>query len=140
MNSYIFQLEIMVDCGMTEMSYIMKQLENAINVIMPLTVDVEHCPMGTRFLLCKDKVLRPKQNCTNVNKRTIGNKQFNQSQQGDPVDKIDDTRMTVISPDMYGYHQFTAVEQQQMAYFKNQNMSQICNQPQTQPFSDPIRR
>ena len=41
---------------------------------------------------------------------------------------------------MYGHHQFTAVEQQQMAYIKNQTRSQIFNQPQTYPFSDPARR
>ena len=38
MNSGIFPLEIMLGCEMTEMSYIMKQLENAINIMMPLTV------------------------------------------------------------------------------------------------------
>ena len=30
--------EIMLGCGMTEMSYIMRQLENAINIMMPITV------------------------------------------------------------------------------------------------------
>ena len=34
------------------------QYHNATNSLM--TIDVEHCPMGTRFLLCKDKVLRQK--------------------------------------------------------------------------------
>ena len=33
------------------------QHHNATNSLM--IVDVEHCPMGTRFLLCKDKVLKP---------------------------------------------------------------------------------
>ena len=41
---------------------------------------------------------------------------------------------------MYGHHQFTAVEQQQMAYLKNETRSQIFNHPQTQSFSDPARR
>ena len=114
------------------------QYHDVINSLM--TVDVEHCSMGTRFLLCKDKVLRPKQNLTNVNKTNVSDTQFNQSQQEHPVDDIDDTRMTVLSPDMYGHHQFTAVEHQQMAYLKNQTRSQTFNEPQTQPFSDPIRR
>ena len=34
------------------------QYHKATNSIM--TVDVEHCPMGTRFLLCKDKVSKAK--------------------------------------------------------------------------------
>ena len=88
-----------------------------------MTVDVEHCPMGTRFLLCKDKVLRPKLNWTNVNKTKVGYIQFNQSQQEDPVDDVNDTRMTVLSPGMNGHHQFTAVEQQQKASLKNQTRS-----------------
>ena len=37
MNSGIFQPEIMLGCRITEMSYIMKQLENAIDIMMPLT-------------------------------------------------------------------------------------------------------
>ena len=144
MNLGIFPLEIMLGCRMREMSYIMKQLEkcyqyhDATNSLM--TVDTEHCPMGTRFLLCKDKVLRSKQNWTNANKTKVSDTQFNQSQQEDPVDDIDDTRMTVLSPCIYGSHQFTAVEQQQMAYLKNQTRSQTFNQTQTQPFSDPVRR
>ena len=36
------------------------QFQNATSSLM--TVEVEHCPMGTGFLLCKDKVLRPNQN------------------------------------------------------------------------------
>ena len=75
-----------------------------------MTVDVEHCPMGTRFLICKDKVLRPKQNLTNVNKTKVSDTQFNQSQNEDPVDDADDTRMTMLSPGMYGHHQFTTME------------------------------
>ena len=89
------------------------QYHNATNSLM--TVDAELCPMRTRFLLCKDKVLRPKQNWTNVNKTKVSNTQFNQSQQEDPVDDVVDTRMTVLSQGMYDHHQFTAVEQQQMA-------------------------
>ena len=77
-----------------------------------MTVDFRHCPTGTRLLLCKDKVLRLKQNWTNVNKTKVSDTQFNQSQQEDPVDDVDDTRMIVLSPGMYGCHQFTAVEQQ----------------------------
>ena len=69
-----------------------------------MTVDVEHCPMGTRFLLYKDKMLRPKQNQTNVNKTKVSDTQFNQSQQEDPVDDTDDTRMTVVKSSMYGCH------------------------------------
>ena len=83
-----------------------------------MPVDVEHCPMGTRFLLCKDKVIRPKQNWTNVSKTKVSDTQFNKSQQEDPVDDVDDTRMTVLSPGMYNHHQFTAMEQWQMAYLK----------------------
>ena len=64
MNSGIFPLEIMLGCGMTGMSYIMKQLENAIQYYDAtnnlMTVDLEHCPMGTKFLLCREEVLRPK--------------------------------------------------------------------------------
>ena len=83
-----------------------------------MTVGVEHCSMGARFLLCKDKVLRPKQSLTNFNKITVGDTQFNQNQQKDTVDDADDTRMTMLSPGMYGHHQFTAMEQQQMVYHK----------------------
>ena len=114
------------------------QYHYATNSIM--TVDVEQCPMGTRFLLCKDKVLRPKQNWININKTKVSGLQFNQSQQEDPVDDIDDARMTVVSQGMYGHHQFNAVEQQQMVCLKNQTRSQTFNQPQSQPFSDPVRR
>ena len=38
MNSGIFPPEIMLGCGMTEMSYIMKQQESDINIMMPLTI------------------------------------------------------------------------------------------------------
>ena len=98
------------------------QYHNATNSLM--IVDVGYCPMGIRFLLCKDKVLRPKQNLTNVNKTNVSDIQFNQNQQEGPVADADDTRMTVLSPGMYGHHQFTAVEQQQMAYLKDQTRSQ----------------
>ena len=56
------------------------------------------------------------------------------SQQKDSVDDADDTRMTILSPGMYGHHQFTAVEQQQLAYLKDQSRPQTFNQPNTQPF------
>ena len=75
-----------------------------------ITVDVRHCPMGTRFLLCKDKVLSPKQIWTNVNNTTISDIQFNQSQQEHPVDDVNDIRMAMMSPGMYGHHLFTSVE------------------------------
>ena len=41
---------------------------------------------------------------------------------------------------MYGHHQRTAVEQQQMTYLKNQTRTQTFNQPKTQSSSDPVRR
>ena len=104
-----------------------------------MTVDIEHFPMGTMFLLFKDNVLRPK-NQTNVNKTKFSEPQFNQSQQEDPVDDADDTRMTVVSPAMYDCHQFTAVKQQQMAYLKDQTRSQTFIQSHTQSFSDQVRR
>ena len=63
---------------------------------------------------------------------------FNQSQQEEPVDDIDNVRMTVLSPGMYGHYQLNAFEHQQMAYLKNQTRSQTFNQPQDQPFSDPV--
>ena len=44
--------------------------------------------------------------------------QFNQSQQEDPVNDIDEARMTVLSPGMHSCHQFNALEKQQMAYLK----------------------
>ena len=56
----------------------------------------------------------------------------------DSVDDTDDTRMTILSPGMYGCHQFTAMEQQQMAYLKLG--LKTFNHPNTQPFSDPVRR
>ena len=88
-----------------------------------MTVDVKHCPMGTGFLLCKDKVVRPKQIWTNVNKTKFSDTLFNQSQWEDPVDDVDDARMTLLSPGVYGHHQFNSVKQQQMAYLKNQTRS-----------------
>ena len=75
-----------------------------------MTVGAEHCLMGTRFLLCKEKVLRPKPNLTNVKKAKVSGTQFNQSQQIDPVDDANDRRMTMLSPGMYDCHQFTDVE------------------------------
>ena len=114
------------------------QYHDVINSLM--RVNVEHCPQGTRILLCKDNVLMPKQNLTNVNKTKVSDTQHNQSQQEDPVGDADDTRMTVLSPCMHGHHHFTAVEHQQMAYLKDQTRSQTFNQPHTQPFSDLVRR
>ena len=35
---------------------------------------------------------------------------------------------------------FTAVKQQQIAYLKDQTRSQMFNQPNAQPFPDPVRR
>ena len=46
----------------------------------------------------------------------------------------------MVSPGVYGCHQFTAVKKQQRAYLKNQTRSQIFNCPQTQSFSDPAGR
>ena len=63
----------------------------------------------------------------NVNKTDVCDTQFNQNQQEGPVDDADDTRMTVLSPDVYGCHQFISVEQQQMAYLKDQTRSQTFN-------------
>ena len=66
----------------------------------------------------------PKQNWININKTKVSDAQFNQSQLEDPVECADDIRLTVLSPGMYGHHQFSAVEQQQMAYLKDQTRSQ----------------
>ena len=85
-------------------------------------------------------MLSLKQNWTNVNKTEVCDTQFKQSQQEDPIDEVDDARMTVLSPGMYSCLQFNAVEEQQMDYLKNQTSSQTFNQPQTQTFSDPVRR
>ena len=76
----------------------------------------------------------PKQNWTNVNKTKVSDTQFSQSQQEDPADDIDDIRMTVLSPGMYGHHQFTAVEQQQMAYLKNRLGLKLLIDPSSNPF------
>ena len=46
----------------------------------------------------------------NVNKTKVSDIQFNQNQQEDPINVVDDTRMTVLSPGMYGNHQFMYVE------------------------------
>ena len=62
------------------------------------------------------------------------------SQQEDSVDDVDDTRMTMLCPGMYGHHQFTTVEQQQMPYLKDQTRPQMFKQSHAQPFSDPVRR
>ena len=92
------------------------QFHNATNSLM--AINVEHCPMGTRSLLYKNKVLRPNEKWTNGNKTEVTDTQVNQSQWEEPVDYFTDTRMTVVSPGVYGHHQFTAVEQQEMAFLK----------------------
>ena len=71
-------------------------------------VDIEHCPMGTRFLLCKDRMLRPNQKWTDGIKSKVSDIQFNQGQQEEPLDDVTNTRMTMVSPGMHGHHQFTA--------------------------------
>ena len=68
--------------------------------------------MRTRFLLCKDKRLRPNQKWTDGNKTNVSDIQFNQNQQEEPADDVTNTRMKMVSPGMYGHHQFTAIEQQ----------------------------
>ena len=55
-------------------------------------------------------MLSPKQNWTNVNKTKVSDTQFKQSQHEDPVDDVNDMRMTMIRPGMYGCHQFIAVK------------------------------
>ena len=50
MNSGVFPPEIMLGCGMTEMSYIINQLEKAINIMMPLTVMT--VPMQVQICMC----------------------------------------------------------------------------------------
>ena len=132
-NSDISPLEIMLGCGMTETSYIMKYLENA-NQFHNLTnslrvVDVEHCPMGTSFLLYKDKLLRPNQKWTVGNKTKVNDFQDSQGQQEQPINDVTKKGMTMENPGMYGHHQFIAIEQQQMTYLKNQNRSQIFTHP-----------
>ena len=139
MNSNISQLEIMLGCGMTEMSSIMKHLK-----ILPIpqclrVVDVEHCPMGTRFLLCRDNLLRPNQKWTVGNKTKISDIQVSQAQEEEPINDVTRARMTIVSPGMYGHHQFTPMEQQPMAYLQNQNRSQIFTCLPTQSSSGPIR-
>ena len=46
------------------------QFHNATNRLMT-TIDVEHCLMETRFLLCKDKVLRQNQNGQMVKRQRL---------------------------------------------------------------------
>ena len=102
-------------------------------------VDVEHCPMGTRFLLCKDKMLRPNQKWTNGNKTKVSDIQVNKDQQEKSIDDCTSPRMAMMSPGVYGHHQFNATEQQQMAYLKIK-IGQKCTNPHTQSFSDSARR
>ena len=89
--------------------------------------------MGTRFLLCMDKVLKPNQKWTDGNKTKVSDTQFNQSQQEEPVHDVTNARMTMVRSGMNGHYQYTAVEQQQMACLKNLTRSQIFNHPQTNP-------
>ena len=113
------------------------QYYNATNSLM--MVDVKHSPMGTRFLLCKDKVLSPKENWTNVNKTKVSDTQFNQSQQEYPVDDVYDARMTMISPGMYGYHQCTTVEQKQRLTLKFRLGLKLLINPRPNPFLVQLR-
>ena len=76
---------------------------------------------------------RPNQKWTDGKTTKVSDTQFNQGPQEEPVDYITNMRMTMVSPGMYGHHQFTAVEQQQMAYLKNQTKSQIFNHPRPNP-------
>ena len=85
--------------------------------------------MGTRFLLCKDKLLRPNQKWTVGNKTKVSDMQVNQGQQEEPINDVTNTMMIMMSPGTYGCHQFTAIQQQQMAYLKNQNRSQSLLTP-----------
>ena len=96
--------------------------------------------MRTRFLLAKDKMLRPNQKWTDGNRIKVSDIQFNQDQEEEPIDDITYTRMTMVSPGAYAHLQFTAIEQQQVANLKNPNRSHIFTCPQTQSFSDPVRR
>ena len=59
-------------------------------------------------------MLRPNQKWTDGNKTKVSDIQINQDQQEEPVNDITNTRMTMVHPGMYGHHQFTAIEQQQM--------------------------
>ena len=114
------------------------QIHNATNSLR--VVDVEHCLMGTRFLLYKDKMLRPSQKWTDGKKTKVSDIQVNQDQQEEPIDNIANTRMTMLSPGTYGHQQFPAIVQHQMAYFKNQNRSQIFTHPQMHFFYNPVTR
>ena len=96
--------------------------------------------MGTRFLLCKEKLLRPNQKWTVANKTKDSDIKVIQGQQEEPIDDVTNARMTMMSPDTYGHHQLTAIEQQQMAYLENQNRYQLFTHPPTQSSSDPVRR
>ena len=89
---------------------------------------------------CARKSAKARTKLDKCQRSKVRDTQFNQSQQEDPVDDDGDMRMTVLHPGMYSCCQFTAVEQQQMAYLKNQTTFQTFNQPQNQPFSGPVRR
>ena len=85
------------------------------------------------------KVLRPKQNGTNVKKTTVSDIQFKRANRKTLLMMLWHKNDSIKSRHVW-CHQCTAVEQKQMAYLKNQTRSQTFNQPQTQPFSDPVRR
>ena len=63
------------------------------------------------------------------NKTKVSDIQVSQGQQEESVDNMTKAIMTMVSPGVYGYYQFTAIQQQQMAYLKNQNRSQIFTHP-----------
>ena len=94
-------------------------------------VYVEYCPMGTRFLFCKDRVLRPNQKWTDGNKTKVSDIQGNQNQQEKSTNDSTNPRMTMVSPGTHGHHQFTTKDQQQLTYLKIQNRSQTFTCPQT---------
>ena len=59
--------------------------------------------MGTRFLLCKDKLLRPNQKWTVGNKPRVNDIQVSQGQEEEPVYDMTNPRMTMVSPGTYGH-------------------------------------
>ena len=72
------------------------QIHNATNSLGG--VDTEQCPIGTSFLLCKDKLLRPNEKWTVGNKTKVSDIQVSQGQQEEPVNDVTNTRMTMVSP------------------------------------------
>ena len=66
---------------------------------------------------------------------------LNQCQQEDPIDDIDDAKMTVLSQVCTATTNLMRWNSsQKMTYLKNQTRSQTFNQPHSQPFSDTVRR